>query len=104
MAESELETIVDCKTIFDPLRSEKTTGCTYLPNLLNCDIDINLLTVCIYGEKIHLLNYGDRIEMAIPTSIKPQQTQTLGWVRAGHKEWTTKSLPNQVLLSILNFS
>ena len=35
--------------------------------------------------------------MAIPTSLKPKRTQTLVWVRAGQREWTTKSQPNQVI-------
>ena len=100
MQESELETTIDCRTIFDPLKSEKTTGYNIFPNLLNCNI--SLITVCIYDEKIHLRNYGEKIEIAIPTSLKPKRTQTLVWVRAGHREWTTKAQPNQVFYLFLN--
>jgi len=74
MQESELQTIIDCRTIFDPFHPEKTTG-------------------HIYGEKLHLQNYGDIIEIAIPTSIN---NRTLVWVRAGDREWATKSEPSQV--------
>ena len=54
---------------------------------------MNLLTGHIYGEKLQLRNYGDIIEFAIPTSINER---TLVWVRAGEREWATKSAPNQV--------
>jgi len=78
MEESELETIIVCRTIFDPFHSEKITG-------------------HIYGEKLQLRNHGDIIEVAIPTSINKR---TLVWVSAGagagSREWTTKSQPNQV--------
>lgn len=74
MQESELQTIIDCRTTFDPFHSEKTTG-------------------HIYGEELHIGNYGDIIEFAIPTSINEK---TLVWVRAGDREWATKSEPNQV--------
>ena len=46
-----------------------------------------------------LNSYGDIIEMAIPTSIKKR---TLTWVRAGNREWTTNSEPNQVCCIQLN--
>jgi len=74
MKESELQTIIVCRTIFDPFHSEKITG-------------------HIYGEKLQLRNHGDIIEVAIPTSIKER---TLVWVSAADREWTTKSEPNQV--------
>jgi len=74
MEESELETIIVCRTIFDPFHSEKITG-------------------HIYGEKLQLRNHGDIIEVAIPTSINER---ILVWVCSGDREWTTKSKPNQV--------
>jgi len=74
MQESKLDTIIDCRTFFDPFHPEKITG-------------------HIYEEKLHLKNVGDSIELAIPTSINER---TLVWVRAGDREWTTKSEPNQV--------
>jgi len=74
MQESEVDTIIDCRTILNPFHPEKITG-------------------HIYGEKLHLQNYGDVIELAIPTSINER---TLVWVRAADREWTTKSEPNQV--------
>jgi len=74
MQESELDTIINCRTTFDPFHSEKIAG-------------------HIYGEKLQLRNHGDIIEIAIPTSINER---TLVWVRAGNREWTTKSEPNQV--------
>ena len=55
---------------------------------------MNLLTGDIYGEKLQLRNYaGEIIEFAIPTSINER---ILVWVRAGDREWETKSEPNQV--------
>jgi len=77
MQESELETIIDCRTIFDPFHPEKITG-------------------HIYDKKLHIQNHGDIVEVAVPTSIKPKLTQTLVWVCAGDREWTTTSEPNQV--------
>jgi len=74
MKEYELETIIVCKTIFDPIHSEKITG-------------------HIFGEKLQLRNHGDIIEVAIPTSINER---TLVRVAAAGREWTTKSEPNQV--------
>jgi len=74
MQESKLDTIIDCRTIFDPFHPEKITG-----------------HIC--GEKLHLQNHGNIIELAIPTSINER---TLVYVRAGDTEWTTKSEPNQV--------
>ena len=58
---------------------------------------MDLLTGHIYGEKLHLQNYGDIIEIAIPTSIN---NRTLVWVRVGDREWATKSEPNQVFQSV----
>ena len=89
MQESKLDTIIDCRTFFDPFHPEKITGY----NIFAQCFDINFLTGHIYGEKLHLQNYGDVIELAIPTSINER---TLVWVRAGDREWTTKSEPNQV--------
>jgi len=76
MQESELQTIIDCRTIFDREKTEKRTG-------------------HIYGEKLTFKNFNDSdiIEIAIPTSINER---TLVWVRAGDREWATKSEPNQV--------
>jgi len=54
---------------------------------------MNPLTGHIYGEKLQLRNYGEIIEFAIPTSVNET---TLVWVRAGDREWATKSEPNQV--------
>ena len=89
MQESEVDTIIDCRTILNPFHPEKITGY----NIFAQCFDINFLTGHIYGEKLHLQNYGDVIELAIPTSINER---TLVWVRAGDREWTTKSEPNQV--------
>jgi len=74
MQESELQTIIDCRTIFDREKTEKRTG-------------------HIYGEKLTFKNFNDIIEITIPTSINER---TLVWVRAGDREWATKSEPNQV--------
>lgn len=75
MQESADNLQIDCRTMFDPFQSEKITG-------------------DIYGEKLQLRNYaGEIIEFAIPTSINER---TLVWVRAGDREWETKSEPNQV--------
>lgn len=57
---------------------------------------MNPLTGHIYGEKLQLRNYGEIIEFAIPTSVNET---TLVWVRAGDREWATKSEPNQVFYS-----
>ena len=54
---------------------------------------IDPLTGHIYGEKLTFKNFNDIIEIAIPTSINER---TLVWVRAGGREWATKSEPNQV--------
>ena len=89
MQESKLDTIIDCRTIFDPFHPEKITG--YI--IFTQPFDIIFLTGHIYGEKLHLQNHGNIIELAIPTSINER---TLVYVRAGDREWTTKSEPNQV--------
>ena len=57
-------------------------------------VETDLLTTGhIYGEKLTFKNFNDIIEIAIPTSINER---TLVWVRAGGREWATKSEPNQV--------
>ena len=62
-------------------------------NIVVQSFEMNLLTGHIYGEELHIGNYGDIIEFAIPTSINER---TLVWIRAGDREWATKSEPNQV--------
>ena len=91
MQESKLDTIIDCRTIFDPFHPEKITGY----NVFVQYFDLDVLTGHIYGEKLHLQNHGNIIELAIPTSINER---TLVYVRAGDREWTTKSEPNQVFI------
>ena len=61
---------------------------------------IDLLTTGhIYSEKLTFKNFNDSdiIEISIPTSINER---TLVWVRAGDREWATKSEPNQVFQSV----